>query len=80
MTVKEIIKVICEKKGISTYDLAEHLNIAQSSVVHTVSRNDGMSMKVENLVRWLGELDYQITIQPMFEDGEDLILDGESDF
>lgn len=80
MTVKEIIKAICEEKGISTYDLAEHLNIAQSSVVHTINRNDGMSMKVENLVRWLGELDYQITIQPMFEDGEELVLDGESDF
>ena len=80
MTIKEIIKAICEKKGISTRDLAEHLNIAQSSVVHTISRNDGMNMKVENLVRWLGELDYQIIVQPMFEDSENLILDGESDF
>lgn len=80
MTVKEIVKAICEEKGISTRDLAEHLNIAQSSVVHTISRNDGMSMKVENLVKWLGELDYQIIVQPMFEDSENLILDGESDF
>lgn len=80
MTVKEIIKVICEKKGISTYDLAERLNIAQSSVAHTISRKDGMNMKVENFVKWVGELDYQIAIQPMFEDDEGLILDGESDF
>lgn len=80
MTVKEIIKVICEKNGISTYDLAERLEITQSSVVHTISRNDGMNMKVENLIRWLGELDYQIIVQPMFMDGEDLVLDGESDF
>ena len=77
MTVKEIITTICERNEISVSRLAEKLNVSQSTVSHTLSNNEGMSMKVENLIKWLDELEYQITIEPCFEDDEGLVLDGE---
>lgn len=80
MTVKEIITTICERNGISVSSLAERLNVSQSTVSHTLSNNEGMGMKVENLIKWLDELDYQITIEPCFDDDEGLVLDGEYEF
>lgn len=79
MTVKEVIGVICERKGLSTYELADRLQIDRSTVSHTLSRNDGMSMKIENFIKWLEELDYQVVIMPSYDDDDELILDGESE-
>ena len=76
MTVKELITVVCERSGITVSELADKLQINKSTVSHTLSRNDGMSMKVENLVKWLEALDYQIVIMSPADD-EELILDGE---
>lgn len=80
MTVKEVINTICERNGITISSLAEKLNVTQSTVSHTLNNDDGMSMKVENLIKWLDELDYQIVIMSCNDDDEEVILDGESEY
>ena len=77
MTVKEIITTICERNDVTISRLAERLNVSQSTVSNTLNNNEGMGMKVENLIKWLDELEYQITIEPCFDDDEGLVLDGE---
>lgn len=48
----------------------------QGSVGRPLSRNNGMTMQVDTLIRWLEVLNAQIIIEPL--DGDDgYILDGE---
>lgn len=77
MTVKEVITTICERNGITITRLAEKLGVSQSTVSNTLNNNEGMGMKVENLIKWLDELECQIVIEPYFDEDESLILDGE---
>ena len=50
----------------------------QGSVARPLSRNGGMTMQVDTLIRWLESLDAQIVIEPL--DGDDgYILDGEKE-
>lgn len=77
MTVKKLISTLLHNSGITQEELANRLEYkSKSNVAVPLSRNDGMGMKVETLIRWVEALDAQIVIQQMSDD-EELVLDGE---
>lgn len=79
MTVKEIVYLLSTKQGLTQDDLANKIGYtSQGSVARPLSRNSGMTMQVDTLVRWLEALDAQIVIEPL--DGDDgYVLDGEKE-
>ena len=51
---------------------------SRSAVSVPLSRNDGMGMRVETLIRWLDVLDADLVIQPRTGNIDDeILLDGE---
>lgn len=77
MTVKNLILTLLQNSGITQEELANRLEYkSQSNIAVPLSRNEGMGMKVETLIRWVEALDAQIVIQQMSND-EELVLDGE---
>ena len=79
MTIKEIVYLLSTKQGLTQDNLASKIGyINQGSVARPLSRNSGMTMQVDTLVRWLEALDAQIVIEPL--DGDDgYVLDGEKE-
>lgn len=79
MTVKEIVYLLSTKRGLTQDDLANKIGYTnQGSVARPLSRNGGMTMQVDTLIRWLEVLDAQIVIEPL--DGDDgYVLDGEKE-
>lgn len=79
MTVKEIVYLLSTKQGLTQDNLAGKIGYTnQGSVARPLSRNSGMTMQVDTLVRWLEALDAQIVIEPL--DGDDgYVLDGEKE-
>lgn len=79
MTVKEIVYLLSTKQGLTQDDLANKIGYTnQGSVARPFSRNGGMTMQVDTLIRWLEALDAQIVIEPL--DGDDgYVLDGEKE-
>lgn len=79
MTVKEIVYLLSTKQGLTQDDLANKIGYTnQESVARPLSRNNGMTMQVDTLIRWLEALDAQIVIEPL--DGDDgYVLDGEKE-
>lgn len=79
MTVKEIVYLLSTKQGLTQDNLASKIGYTnQGSVARPLSRNCGMTMHVDTLVRWLEALDAQIVIEPL--DGDDeYVLDGEKE-
>lgn len=79
MTVKEIIISLSKQAGLTQEELAARLKYKHgANIAVPLSRNDGMGMRVETLIRWVEQLDAQLVIQPL--NGEDdLVLDGESE-
>lgn len=79
MTVKEIVYLLSTKQGLTQDDLANKIGYTnQGSVARPLSRNSGMTMRVDTLIRWLEALDAQIVIEPL--DGDDgYVLDGEKE-
>ncbi len=79
MTVKEIIYLLSTKRGLTQDNLASKIGYTnQGSVARPLSRNSGMTMRVDTLVRWLEALDAQIVIEPLDGDGG-YVLDGEKE-
>lgn len=76
MTVKEIVYLLSTKQGLTQDNLASKIGYTnQGSVARPLSRNSGMTMQVDTLVRWLEALDAQIVIEPL--DGDDgYVLNG----
>lgn len=79
MTVKEIVYLLSTKQRLTQDDLANKIGYTnQWSVARPLSRNSGMTMRVDTLIRWLEALDAQIVIEPL--DGDDgYVLDGEKE-
>lgn len=79
MTVKEIVYLLSTKQGLTQDNLSSKIGYTnQGSVARPLSRNSGMTMQVDTLVRWLEALDAQIVIEPL--DGDDgYVLDGEKE-
>lgn len=79
MTVKEIVYLLSTKQGLTQDDLSNKIGYTnQGSVARPLSRNSGMTMRVDTLIRWLEALDAQIVIEPL--DGDDgYVLDGEKE-
>ena len=77
MTVREIIICLSKQEGLTQEELAHKLGLKGSAnIAVPLSRNDGMGMKVDTLVRWLEALNAEIVIQ--YYDGEhEFILDGD---
>lgn len=76
MTVKEIIICLSKQEGLTQEELAHKLGFKGSAhIAVPLSRNDGMGMRVDTLIRWLEALNSEIVIQHY--DGEhEYILDG----
>lgn len=79
MTVKDCIQMLMEDQKMTQKTLAEQIGVKlPSNISVTLSRNDGMGMRVETLIRWLDALDADLVIQPREGDLEDeMLLDGE---
>lgn len=79
MTVKEVVQSLSMQQGLTQDGLAAKIGYTnQGSVARPLSRNNGMTMQVDTLIRWLEALNAQIIIEPF--DGDDgYILDGESE-
>ena len=79
MTVKNIIEVICIQRGVSKSELAQDMGLKRRSDLLTpIYKDDGMGIRVRTLVEWLDKLGYQLVVTPV-DDGEEMILDGESE-
>jgi transcriptional regulator with XRE-family HTH domain len=76
MTVKEAVAFICNSQGITLTQFAERMGLDKSTVSRSLSRRDGMGLRVETLVKWMEESEYQIVLQSANNDDE-LIIDGE---
>ncbi len=75
MTVKDGVKTMLLSRGWSQRKLANRLGLSsQGTVAKALTRNEGMGMTVENLIKWADTLGYQIILQ---SEEEDIILDGE---
>lgn len=80
MTVKDCINSILEAKEISHRQLARQAGYSDTTTVRkSLARNDGMGVSIATLIKWLDELDYQIVLQPINDEVDELILDGESE-
>ena len=50
----------------------------RSDLLTPIYKDDGMGIRVRTLVEWLDKLGYQLVVSPV-DDGEEMILDGESE-
>lgn len=79
MTVKDVIECICIQRGVSKSELALSMGMKKrSNLLTPVYRDDGMGIRIRTLVEWLDKLGYQLVVSPV-DDGEEMILDGESE-
>lgn len=75
MTVKDGVKTMLLSRGWSQRKLADRLGLSsQGTVAKALTRNEGMGMTVESLIKWADILGYQVILQ---SEEEDIILDGE---
>lgn len=79
MTVKDGIKILLSASELTQEGLGTKLGLKSRSAVSVpLSRNDGMGMRVETLIRWLDVLDADLVIQPRTGNIDDeILLDGE---
>lgn len=78
MTVKNLINLYCKERGITQTALAQQIEVSKQSLHTTLSRDNGMSMRLSTFIKWLNKMDYQIVVEPI-NDGEEVLLDGEDD-
>lgn len=78
MTVKDLINLYCQEQGVTQTSLAQQLGITKQTLHTTLSRDNGMSMRLSTFVKWLDKMDYQIVIERI-SDGEEMLIDGEDD-
>lgn len=78
MTVKDLIDLYCQEQGLTQTALAQQLGITKQTLHTTLSRDNGMNMRLSTFVNWLDKMDCQIVVQRMY-DGEEMVLDGEDD-
>lgn len=79
MTAKEVVIALSKQLGLTQEGLACKLGYKnQSSISNLLSRNDGMSIKLETFIRWLDALDAEIVVESINTDGE-FVLDGEDE-
>lgn len=79
MTVKDGIKILLSTSELTQEELGQKLGLKSRSAISVpLSRNDGMGMRVETLIRWLDVLDADLVIQPRTGKIDDeILLDGE---
>ena len=79
MTVEDGIKILLSASELTQEGLGTKLGLKSRSAVSVpLSRNDGMGMRVETLIRWLDVLDADLVIQPRTGNIDDeILLDGE---
>lgn len=79
MTVKDGIKILLSISELTQEELGQKLGLKSRSAISVpLSRNDGMGMRVETLIRWLDVLDADLVIQPRTGKIDDeILLDGE---
>lgn len=78
MTVKDLISQYCREQNITQTALAEQIEVSKQNLHITLSRDNGMGMKLSTFIKWLDKMDCQIVIESL-NDGEEVILDGEDD-
>lgn len=78
MTVKDVLYSILNRRGMKISDFASDLGADRRNIHTTLSRNEGMGIKVETLLNFLDALDCELTITDT-ETGEDYLLDGEAE-
>lgn len=79
MTVKDIFQNLWYKQKISQREFTSILGYtAQSSISTPLSRDNGMGMRVESIIRWANALGYQVVLQPKDHiiESDEYLLDG----
>lgn len=78
MTVKDVIITACKQKHVSMTELAERAGYSNKSAISVMlSRNNGMGMRVETLLKLLDAIEYQVTIEDVNDDCDSIWLDDE---
>lgn len=78
MTVKDIFRSMCNGRGISFSQAAENIGISKGALWNRMSNNDGMNVKLENLIRYFGEMECEIYVVDSLTE-EEWLLDGEDE-
>ena len=75
MTVKDIIYSICNDKGITFSEAAKNIGVSVGSLYNQVTREDGMRIRPETLIRYFGDMECEIVIVDSLTENE-YVLDG----
>lgn len=78
MTVKDVLYSILNRRGMRISDFASDAGVDRRNIHTTLSRNEGMGIKVETLLNFLDTLDCELTITDI-RTGEDYLLDGDAE-
>ena len=64
MTVREIVRLICDESGMNISKLAEAAGMSQGNLSRAISRDheEGMTMKVCTFLKLLRSADAQLTV------------------
>lgn len=79
MTVREVIKALCEECDMTLAQLAEDAGMSQGNLSRAISLKDGggMSMRVDTLVRLIHETGGDLAV--ISPDNETYFIDGEKE-
>ena len=77
MTVREIIKIVCDEAGLTLSELADRAGMSQGNLSRSISqdREEGMGMKVSTFLKLLKSADAQLTV--ITPRGDDVYVDDE---
>lgn len=77
MTTKEVLQKICNDSGISMSTMSTTLGLSRSAVSKAMQENEGMSMRLDTLIKWIETYGCQLYVIDL--DGNEMLLDGENE-
>lgn len=78
MTVKDFVSMVCQEQEITQTALADRLGIKKQNLKNTLSRDNGMGMRLSTFIKWLDRMEYQLVVEPL-NGGDEAIIDGDDD-
>lgn len=78
MTVRDFVSMVCQEQEITQTALANRIGITKQNLKNTLSRENGMNMRLSTFVKWLDRMEYQLVLEPL-NGGEEAIIDGDDD-
>lgn len=76
MTVKDVVKAVCQKRECTLAELAESMEQNPSTFRATLNRNEGMGMTVAKFLDWMARMDMEVLVNDLNDD-EEYVLDDD---